>query len=153
MLAELTFSCVLSLLGGRQPATPQCNTHYVRSIAHAADAAGHAFDVDPKVIVAVAYHESRFKQFAIGSFHEVGLMQNKRGGSIQGEWKKLTDRQLSDVGLNIWIGTAYLSKFVHRCKSPVRYLTPFNGGSCVPSNYSRGVLKDLHVAQRWRASS
>jgi soluble lytic murein transglycosylase-like protein len=146
MLAELTFSCVLSLLGG-QPARPQCDTHYVRSIAHAADSAGREFRVDPKILVAVAYHESRLKQYAIGTFHEIGLMQNKRGGSIQGDWRKLTDRQLSDVGLNIWIGAAYLSKFAHRCKVPVRYLTPFNGGRCVPSNYSRGVLKDLQVAK------
>jgi soluble lytic murein transglycosylase-like protein len=148
VLAGLTFSCVLALLGGR-PAQG-CETPYLRHIASTVVAASHEFRVPADIIVAVINHESKFRQYTVGSFHELGLMQIKRRGAVQGDWAKLSDHDLSDVTLKIWMGTAYLSKFVHKCRKARLYLTPYNGGKCVPSAYSDAVLEDLRAARRWR---
>lgn len=148
MFADLAFACVLHMLGGGKAVNADCDSAYLRQIAVTVDAAGKNFHVDPEIVVAVMHHESKFRQYTVGPFHELGLMQVKREGAIQGDWRKLSDHDLSDITLNIWIGTGYLSKFSHRCKAPVRYLTPYNGGRCVPSKYSTGILKELKAAKR-----
>jgi len=146
--ADLAFACVLQVLATGRAANAKCDTPYLRQIAGAAQAAAKTFEVPADIIVAVIYRESKFRQYTVGTFHELGLMQIKRRGAIQGDWMKFSDHDLSDITLNIWLGTAYLSHLKKRCKIPIRYLTPFNGGRCVPSNYSRGVLKDLRAAKK-----
>ena len=146
--AKLAFACILSLLGRGGPGDARCNRPYYVEIANAVADASAAFDVDSEVVVAVIYHESRFKQYAIGPYKEVGLMQLKRGGALLGAEARLPNRVLFGVHRNVWIGTRHLSTFAHRCERPIRYLTPYNGGHCVPSNYSRSVMKQLHAAQR-----
>jgi hypothetical protein len=149
MTAEVMFACVLSLTGGQQPSSPVCDTPYLHRIAYAVDSAHQWFPKVPaEIIVSVIYHESRFRQYVIGTRGEVGLMQPMRGGAIQGDWRKLSNHQLADVDLNIWIGTGHLAKFAARCRAPRFWLTPYNGGRCVVSKYSTSVLKELQDAKR-----
>src|SRR5665213_1128085 len=107
--ADLAFACVLQVLATGRAANAKCDTPYLRQIAGAAQAAAKTFEVPADIIVAVIYRESKFRQYTVGTFHELGLMQIKRRGAIQGDWMKFSDHDLS-----------HLKK---RCKIPIRYLT------------------------------
>jgi soluble lytic murein transglycosylase-like protein len=146
--ADLVFACILQLLSGKEVRHPGCQTPYVREVAGAIRSASDEFHVPAEIIAAVARHESGFKQFTIGARGEVGLMQVMRGGAVQGDFARLPNQHLADIHLNVWLGTAYLAKFAHKCRSPNLWLTPYNGGRCVVSRYSTAVLKDLEDAKR-----
>jgi len=146
MLAELAYACVLSMLGGHAPAAPACNTPYLNHIAHAIDSRRY-YDVPQDIVVGVMYHESRFRQFVVSNKGAVGLMQNLRNGSIQGEWRNLSDEQLSDVDLSVEFGMSYLALMKRKCHR--FYLSRYNGakGGCVPSNYDSGIRAELRQAK------
>ena len=75
--------------------------------------------VDPQLVRAVIFEESRFRPDAIGSKGEVGLMQIMPSGSVA-EWarrngrKRPTHSSLMRVDLNLEIGVWYLARALKR---------------------------------------
>jgi soluble lytic murein transglycosylase len=110
-------------------------------------AASHKHDVDPALIKAIVWRESRFDPWARGSKGETGLMQIME---ITGrEWareervplySKLT---LMDSAKNIDCGTWYLHKLLRRYQStdnPVPYaLADYNAGRSNALKWMKGA--------------
>jgi soluble lytic murein transglycosylase-like protein len=146
--AELALACVLYIVGGGE-ATPRCQHPLIVEVAQAVQEASREFDVPPNIIAGVIYHESKFRQHARGKLGEIGLMQIKRGGAVQGRYARMSFARLADVRLNIHLGTAYLAEVLPRCSSTARGLARYNRGhGCSVSDYSRGVLTDLRMGRR-----
>ncbi len=75
--------------------------------------------IDPLLVRAVIFQESRFKRDAIGKKGEVGLMQVHLKGAVA-DWAKAHGKKvpshaaLCDVDLNLEIGTWYLARALKR---------------------------------------
>ena len=75
--------------------------------------------IDPQLVRAVIFQESRFVREAVGKKGEVGLMQVHVKGAVA-DWAKAHGKKvpshsaLCDVNLNLEIGTWYLSKALRR---------------------------------------
>ena len=75
--------------------------------------------IDPQLVRAVIFQESRFKRDAIGKKGEVGLMQVHFKGAVA-DWAKAHGKKvpshaaLCDVDLNLEIGTWYLARALKR---------------------------------------
>ena len=88
---------------------------YAEEISTAAGRAG----VDPQLVRAVIFQESRFRRDAIGRKGEVGLMQVMPGSSVS-DWAKAQGRQtptqaeLMQIRLNLEVGTWYLARALKR---------------------------------------
>jgi soluble lytic murein transglycosylase-like protein len=146
-LPELVFSCVLSILSGRD--VPKVCSSFAHEVAAAITGASRKYEIDAPVIAAVIYHESAFRARCRGARGEIGLMQIMRGGAVPRRLDRLSDQRLQSIALNINIGTRYLAHVARVCKGPPLYwLSRYNGRPCRPSRYSRGVLGDLNRASR-----
>lgn len=105
---------------------------YDRTILHAA----RRYNVDPALVKAVMWKESRFKAAARGAAGEIGLMQ-LRNLAAQ-EWAEAEEipsfshEHVSDPYTNALAGTWYLSKMLKRYKdkdNPLPYaLADYNAG-------------------------
>lgn len=145
-LAQLLFACVLQIVTGGPPAAPCQENQLVAEVASAIQASSEEFDVPADIIAAVIYHESKYNPRARGDLGEIGLMQIKRNGAVQGRYAKMSFRKLAEPRLNIYLGTRYLASFIPRCRPPKKYLAWYNRGhGCSPSRYSHGVLTDLQL--------
>ena len=90
---------------------------------HAYDAeigvAAKRHGLDPELVRAVIYQESRFRKNRRGSRGEIGLMQVLPSGAAA-EWARVkkrprpTDRELFGVELNLEIGCWYLARALRR---------------------------------------
>ena len=80
------------------------------------------YGVDPQLVRAVVFQESRFNPRAVGKKGEVGLMQVLRSGSVA-DWARIHRKNvpshaaLMDVKLNLEIGVWYLSAALKRWKA------------------------------------
>ena len=99
-------------------------------------AASRRYSVDPALVKAVVWRESRFREDARGSAGELGLMQV--GALAAREWadseklRAFEHRQLLDPSSNALAGTWYLSRLLRRypnTDNPVAYaLADYNAG-------------------------
>ncbi|MCL4176308.1 MAG: lytic transglycosylase domain-containing protein [Verrucomicrobia bacterium] len=99
-------------------------------------AAARKYQVDPALVKAVVWRESRFDALARGAAGELGLMQLREAAA--GEWanaeklSQFTFDQLRDPVTNTMAGTWYLSRLLKRYVStddPVPYaLADYNAG-------------------------
>lgn len=91
------------------------DTRFADEIREAASRHG----VDPQLVRAVIFEESRFRPDAIGSKGEVGLMQIMPSGAVA-EWSRRNGRKmpthsaLMRVDLNLEIGVWYLARALER---------------------------------------
>ena len=91
------------------------DTKYSGEIRKAAERHG----VDPQLVRAVIYQESRFRPDTVGDRGEVGLMQVLPSGAVA-DWARLHRRKapshaaLMDVELNLEIGVWYLARALER---------------------------------------
>jgi soluble lytic murein transglycosylase len=94
------------------------------------------YDVDPRLVWAVIWQESRFNPRSVGTKNEVGLMQIME---IAGrEWADAAGRphfrreDLFDPATNIEAGTWYLARAIERwsaCDDPIPFaLAEYNAG-------------------------
>ena len=98
--------------------------------------AARQYDIDPALVKAVIWQESRFKPDAVGTVGEIGLMQI-RPLTAQ-EWRtdnkiaSFPDNHLFDPQTNIFIGAWYLKKMLKRYSNtddPLPYaLCDYNAG-------------------------
>lgn len=145
-IPELLFGCVLAVLeGGVGP--KECEVYpLVAEVTSAISSAAEENNLPAAMIAAVAFHESGFNPKAISADgQDLGLMQVRRGGAIQGRLLRLTDRALQNVRLNVGIGAGYLARMARSC--PRYFLSRYNGRPCRPSIYSRAVLVGLRDTQ------
>ena len=101
--------------------------------------------VDPRLIKAVIWRESRFDSRATGEAGEIGLMQIMQDKAVT-DWAKAHKRQVPSKGalyhpaLNIEIGSWYLSRAVRRWS---RYKDCYALALC---EYNAGLTR----ANRWK---
>ena len=80
------------------------------------------YSVDPQLIRAVVFQESRFDSRAVGKKGEVGLMQVLRSGAAK-DWARIHRKEvpshasLMDAKLNLEIGVWYLAAALKRWKA------------------------------------
>lgn len=99
-------------------------------------AAAARYDLDPALIKAVIWQESRFNAGARGRAGEIGLMQIREDAAF--EWADaekihpFEHRQILDPAKNIQAGTFYLAKLLKRYQqtdNPIPYaLADYNAG-------------------------
>ena len=114
---------------------------YYTQIVHAA----HRHGLDPELVRAVIWRESRFDSRAVGKAGEIGLMQILPNGAVA-EWSRVMRRpvppdwQLFRPEVNLEIGCFYLARALRR----------WDGYRCATElalcQYNAGERR----AQRWR---
>ncbi len=118
-------------------------------------------NVDPRLVKAVVWRESRFRPDALGLAGEVGLMQIRPGGAVA-DWARANGVEPPPVGalftpeLNIEIGSWYLGKAVRKW-APYKgcfelSLCEYNAGSS-RSNSWRPLNPDDNVVDNISISS
>jgi len=110
-------------------------------------AAAARYGVDPALVKAVVWRESRFDPWARGKAGEIGLMQV--GGLAAREWADaehilfFTHSQLFDPAQNTQAGTWYLSKLLQRYAAtddPLPYaLAAYNAGRANVLKWAQGA--------------
>ncbi len=122
------------------------------TIAQAIIKESRAYNIDPVVLMAVIYIESRFKPKAVGQKGEIGLMQLRPStalwmlsrGLIEGIDREHTHKTITqalfDPAINIKFGAAYLAHMQSRFpESETLYLAAYNmGEGTVRSLLKRG---------------
>ncbi len=103
------------------------------------------YDLDPALVRAVVFQESRFDPFARGSKGEVGLMQVLPRGAVA-DWARVKRRkvpgtaELTDPVLNLEIGCWFLARAIRRW-SGYRH-----GVELALAQYNAGASR----AERWK---
>ena len=122
-------------------------TYRENSHDHAILAAARKYSVDPSLIKAVVWRESRFNPNARGGAGEIGLMQIREAAAE--EWAKaegvpyFSHQHLYDPAKNLLAGTWYLRKLLRRylrTDSPVVYaLADYNAGRTHVLRWNKGA--------------
>ena len=121
----------------------QRETQYAAEIARAAA----RYRIDPALVKAVIWRESRFDPNARGTAGEIGLMQVREWPAEEwAEAEKLKDfehKHLFEPTRNIHAGAWYLSKLMKRytnCDNPVPYaLADYNAGRTHVLRWAKGA--------------
>jgi soluble lytic murein transglycosylase len=110
--------------------------HQARKFESQINAAAKRYKVDPLLIKAVVWRETRFRPNVHGKAGEIGLMQIQEAAAL--EWagaehiQNFDHAQCFDPGTNTLAGTFYLSKLMKRytnTDNPVLYaLADYNAG-------------------------
>ncbi|HVK58427.1 MAG TPA: lytic transglycosylase domain-containing protein [Candidatus Kapabacteria bacterium] len=112
-------------------------------------AAAKRYDLDPALIKAVIWQESKFKPWVRGKAGEIGLMQVREDAAFEwAEYEKLRNfnhEQITDPEKNIYCGSFYLSKVMKRYKTtdnPIPYaLADYNAGRSHVLRWNKGAAK------------
>ena len=107
------------------------------------------YKVDPCLIKAIIWRESRFNYDAIGSAGEIGLMQIKPITAKEWAEKELKNnlnlQSLRKPDINIRVGTWYLCKLLSRYKDtdnpPMFALADYNAGRTKTLKWLKGEAK------------
>ena len=133
------------------------DTRYHSEIAVAARRHG----IDPELVRAVIWQESRFDAAAVGGAGEIGLMQILPGGAVA-EWARIMrcpappERQLFRPEVNLEIGCFYLARALRRW-SGYKYgtalaLAQYNAGESRAKTWAPET-RDGEVVPRIRIAS
>ena len=104
---------------------------------------GHArnYDVDPALLAAMIYQESKFETDARSDAGAIGLMQlqpeTARGIAVRTGGSQFRVEDLYDPELNIRYGSWYLRHLLDKYGSERKALAAYNGGQ---GNVDRGVV-------------
>lgn len=111
--------------------------------------AAKRYDVDPALVKAVVWRESRFDAVAVGKAGEIGLMQLTDPAAQ--EWAEaekvypLPESHLFDPMTNLLAGTWYLGKMLRRyaqTDDPVVYaLADYNAGRANVLKWAKGAAR------------
>ena len=117
-------------------------------------AAAATYDLDPALVKAVVWKESRFDPQARGSSGEIGLMQLMDAAAY--EWSDssgidgFAPEHLLDPGTNTLAGSFYLSRMMRlfsHCDDPLPYaLASYNAGRSRTLRWSQGTAATNAVA-------
>ena len=104
---------------------------------------GHArnYHLDPALVAAVIYQESKFRADAKSSSGAIGLMQLKpetaEGIAIRTGGTRFQTSDLYDPEINVRYGSWYLRHLIDKYGTEQRALAAYNGGQ---GNLDRGVM-------------
>ena len=112
-------------------------------------AAAKRYDLDPALIKAVIWQESKFKPWVRGKAGEIGLMQVMEDAAFEwAEAEKINNFEheiITDPEKNIYCGSFYLAKVMKRYKAadnPIPYaLADYNAGRTHVLRWSKGAAK------------
>ncbi len=137
----MTAALILALLGASPRAEATANR-----LAPMFESAARMGRMDPRLVVAVAFHESSLRDRKRGAAGEIGIMQIKPGGQARYRCRGMAWR--TSTRDNIRCGVRILSYARQRCSGPpVRWLGIYNGiRRCGPSLYAQRVLR--HTRRR-----
>lgn len=117
-------------------------------------AAARRYGVDPALVKAIVWRESKFDPDARGRAGELGLMQVR--AEAANEWAKaervllLAHYQMTDPAKNTLAGTWYLRKALRRYKqadNPIPYaLADYNAGRTHVIRWSKGIANTNSAA-------
>jgi soluble lytic murein transglycosylase len=92
----------------------------------------HEHNLDPALVAAVIYQESKFRTSAKSSSGAIGLMQltpeTARGIAIRTHGSKFHTADLYDAEINIRYGSWYLANLFHKYGSERLVLAAYNAG-------------------------
>jgi soluble lytic murein transglycosylase-like protein len=149
-MSKLIFVCILRILHGYNNACP--DNLYSHQVADTIIQYSTLEEVNPDLVTAIGYYESRFKQYAKSEKGAIGIFQIKRHGAVQlDEDLKLSFHQLADIGRNTRIAIHYMGTLNKKCIGSTTWITIYNTGhgKCRSSEYSRGVNKFLRDGYKW----
>lgn len=116
--------------------------------------ASQRYQIDPALVKAIIWKESRFEPSARGRAGEIGLMQIR--GLAAREWAtaervpSFTDDNLADPTTNTLAGSWYLSKLLKRYRqtdNPIPYaLADYNAGRSHVIRWKTGLATTNYVA-------
>jgi soluble lytic murein transglycosylase len=114
---------------------------------------GHArnYDLDPALIAAVIYQESKFEVDARSDAGAIGLMQLRpetaKGIAVRTGGSRFRVDDLLDPEINVRYGSWYLRHLLDKYRSEERALAAYNGGQ---GNVDRGVVypETKHYVER-----
>jgi soluble lytic murein transglycosylase-like protein len=100
-------------------------------------------NIDPRLMVAIAYHESRFDPKAVSDVKkDYGVFQIRFGAATRGF--KLRKKDLLDPEINTVLSILYMRDQLDRCKTTARALGAYSSGRCHVNSYSKIVLRTYH---------
>ncbi len=100
-------------------------------------------NIDPRLMAAMAFHESRFNPNAISDVKkDHGVFQIRFGAATRGF--KFHKRDLLNPEINTILATMYLRDQLDRCKTLARALGAYSSGKCTVNSYSLTILKTYH---------
>jgi len=119
-------------------------------------------NVDPLLVKAVIWRESRFDSHARGKAGEIGLMQimpkSATKASVVEDWERINDKQIKSEGslfypeTNIDIGTWYLSRAIGHWEGYEHKLEialcEYNAGKSNANKWVKGMDKDESIISR-----
>ncbi len=122
----LTAVTSVPLVAAERPLATQAFPHPVpQYLAQIITDAAHTYGVDPNLVAAVAFHESRFNPNVVSPIGASGLMQ-----LLPSTARSLGVQNLFDPRDNIFGGTKYLKKQLDRSGGDVdRALAAYNVGA------------------------
>jgi soluble lytic murein transglycosylase len=107
------------------------------------------YGLEPALIKAVIWQESRFRAEAVGKAGEIGLMQVREDAAF--EWaeaekiERFEHKEIREPLKNIYAGTFYLSKLLKRYKkadNPLPYaLADYNAGRSHVLRWNKGAAQ------------
>jgi soluble lytic murein transglycosylase len=111
--------------------------------------AAKRYDLDPALIKAVIWQESRFRPYVRGRAGEIGLMQVREDAAFEwANFEKLQNfnhEEITDPAKNIMCGAYYLSKVMKRYRAtdnPIPYaLADYNAGRTHVLRWNKGAAK------------
>jgi soluble lytic murein transglycosylase len=117
-------------------------------------AASKRYEIDPALVKAVIWQESRFDRWARGKAGEIGLMQVCEPAALEwAEAEKFSSfdhEEIVDPQKNILCGSFYLSKLLKRYKqadNPLPYaLADYNAGRTHVLRWNKGPAKTNSTA-------
>src|SRR5688572_4600336 len=120
--------------------------------------AAERYGLDPALIKAVIWQESRFRPHVRGRAGEIGLMQVREDAALEwAEFEKMQNfdhEEITDPAKNIMCGSFYLSKVMKRYKAtdnPIPYaLADYNAGRTHVLRWNKGAAKtnsEIFLAQ------
>lgn len=138
-----------SIIDFIEATNPQVSNHDKALIAKISYREARKYNLDPLIIIAIIYQESRFKKEAIGGVGEIGLMQvmpsTAEKMALQMHWN---DYNLYYIEDNIQIGTRYLIYCLNRTTEYTQ--NSLHNLEYGLSAYNRGlgaVLRDLEAGR------
>lgn len=113
------------------------------------EAAAKRYGLEPALIKAVIWQESRFRPYVRGRAGEIGLMQVREDAAFEwADFEKLQNfnhEEITDPQKNIMCGSFYLAKVMKRYKmtdNPIPYaLADYNAGRTHVLRWNKGAAK------------
>lgn len=110
------------------------------ALAEHIDQAAQIYDLDPYLLVALAYSESGLDGTRVGPLGEVSLMQLLPHSRAGREYTHAKGNQAERDGLAVFLGAEALHQGVMVCGNELSALAWYKSGRCLPGPKARFVL-------------